>query len=130
MVWSGVASAVGSDPRHRDEGDAGAHRRGAVTPETAPRRRNRLRRQGFCPQRTKLWSTTRSGIKSILLAAVNCKSPDATPAPIFFSSLLVCDRRSGEPVSNARRPAARDAIDLLGLLQRSRRGLPAHDFRR
>src|SRR6266508_3838086 len=31
----GVASAAGSDARRRDEGDAGAHRGGAATPQTA-----------------------------------------------------------------------------------------------
>src|SRR6266545_7637496 len=39
----GVASAVGSDARRRDEGDAGAHRGGAATAQTAPCCRNRLR---------------------------------------------------------------------------------------
>ena len=51
MVWVGVASAVGSDARSPDEGDAGADPSppsatqdvGAATPQTAPRRRNRLR---------------------------------------------------------------------------------------
>src|SRR6266542_4822051 len=43
MAWSGVASAAGLDARSRDEGDAGAHRREAATPQTVPRRRNRLR---------------------------------------------------------------------------------------
>jgi len=33
----GVASAAGSDARSRDEGDAGAHRGGAATPQTALR---------------------------------------------------------------------------------------------
>src|SRR6202162_2955033 len=44
-----VASAVGPDARRRDEGDAGAHRRGATTPQTVPRdfrlRRSRCDRQ-------------------------------------------------------------------------------------
>ena len=44
----GVASAAGSDATRRDEGDAGAHRGGAATPQTAPRRRNRLRWLAFC----------------------------------------------------------------------------------
>src|SRR6266540_6778069 len=45
----GVASAAGPDARSRDEGDAGAHRGGAATPQTAPRdfrlRRSRCDRQ-------------------------------------------------------------------------------------
>jgi hypothetical protein len=48
MVWSGVASAAGPDARHRDEGDASAHRGGTVTQQTASRRRNRLRWLAFC----------------------------------------------------------------------------------
>src|SRR6266545_2739813 len=52
-VWGGVASAAGSDARSRDEGDAGAHRGGAATPQTAPRRRNPLGRTAFCPRRRK-----------------------------------------------------------------------------
>jgi len=43
-----VASAAGLDARSRDEGDARAHRWGAATPQTALRRRNRLRWLAFC----------------------------------------------------------------------------------
>ncbi len=50
MMWSGVASAAGPDARRRDEGDAAVHRGGAATPQTALRRRNRLRWLAFCPR--------------------------------------------------------------------------------
>jgi hypothetical protein len=39
MVWDGVTSAVGSDARKRDDGDAKASSR-SDDDETAPRRRN------------------------------------------------------------------------------------------
>jgi hypothetical protein len=83
-VWSGVASAAGPDARRRDEGDAGVHRRGAPTPQTAPRRRNPLGWPAFCSQRlkkklnelwTKCWSPR------------HAKSRTRRPHP-FFHGLL------------------------------------------
>ena len=76
----GVASAAGLDARRRDVGDAGAHRRGAPTPQTAPRRRNRLRWLAFCSQ--PVCCDEIPGQVS-LPCNMSCKRPDTTPASIF-----------------------------------------------
>src|SRR6266540_1307729 len=75
-------SAAGSDARRRDEGDAGAHRRGAPTPQTAPRRRNRLRWLVFCSR-----SSEKFSLRKDFLASRVAKGQTRRPHP-FFSSLL------------------------------------------
>src|SRR5258706_7815702 len=80
MVWSGVASAAGSDARSCDEGEASAHGRGAATPKRPPRRRNRLRWLAFCRRRLDRENYS-SQVRSPL--TVYCKRPDTTPASIF-----------------------------------------------
>ncbi len=76
----GVASAAESDARRRDEGDAGAHRGGAATPQTAPRRRNRLRWLAFCSRCRS--SEEHLGRREVSRVA-SCKRPDTTSASIF-----------------------------------------------
>ena len=90
----GVASAAGSDARSRDEGDAGAHRRGAATPQTAPRRRNRLRWLAFCSRR---FSREKSSLREVFLASRVAKGQTRHPHP-FFSSLLVDELRAAVQV--------------------------------
>ncbi len=87
----GVASAARPDARSRDEGDAGAHRRGAATPQTAPRRRNRLRCLAFCSRR---FSREKSSLREVFLASRVAKGQTRHPYP-FFSSLLVLGERDG-----------------------------------
>src|SRR6266508_1067125 len=83
-VWGGVASAAGSDARSRDEGDAGAHRGGAATPQTAPRRRNPLGRTASCSRRRKEKSSRR---RRPSLSPRYAKGRTRRPHP-FFHGLL------------------------------------------
>jgi hypothetical protein len=99
----GVASAAGLDARSRDEGDAGAHRRGAATPQTAPRRRNRLRWLAFCSRR---FSREKSSLREVFLASRVAKGQTRHPHP-FFSSLLDADNAlftDGSTARSSRRP--------------------------
>src|SRR6266511_747121 len=83
----GVASAAGPDARSRDEGDAGAHRGGAATPQTAPHdfrlRRSRCDRQprdSRGPGRPALVLTPSAAIRE---ANACGRKPDTTPASLF-----------------------------------------------
>ena len=74
-----VASAGGPDAKSRDEGDAGAHRRGATPPQTTRRRRNRLRWLAFCSRR---FSREKPSLREVFLRR-ELQKPDTTPASIF-----------------------------------------------
>src|SRR6266545_1738386 len=109
-VWGGVASAAGSDARSRDEGDAGAHRGGAATPQTAPRRRNRLRWLAFCSRRL---ASKKSPLQEDSLASRVAKGQPRHPHP-FSSSLLVlrCRHRRFELLDRTHDAAAHDVTHL------------------
>src|SRR6266487_3212749 len=79
----------------RDEGDAGAHRRGAPTPQTAPRRRNRLRWLAFC---SRLVCRDEISDQVGFPCITDCKRPDTTSASIFQ-----------QPASRLLKKAAREA---------------------
>src|SRR6266516_6133463 len=95
----GVASAAGSDAGRRDEGDAGAHRGGAATPQTAPRRRNRLRWLASCSRRL---SSEKPPPRRESPASRVAKGQTRRPHP-FFSSLLVVDSFLQRPRCRGRR---------------------------
>src|ERR1700716_4570835 len=88
-------------PRGRLQGDATqampSHRRGAATPQTAPRRRN-LWWTAFC---TRPFSSTEFSTDERLLGQWIAKGRTRRPHP-FFSSLLVSfaheDRSPGKPL--------------------------------
>src|SRR6266545_2323753 len=109
----GVASAAGPDARSRDEGDAGAHRGGAATPQTAPRRRNRLRWLAFCSRRL---SSKKLLLREDSFGVVSCKRPDTTPASLFQQPARFRAQR-GFTLIEALVATLVGVIALLGLYQ-------------
>jgi len=63
------------------------HRRGALTPEMAPRRRNPKGGRHFAGAR---WSGTKQRVASPWNGRAGCKVPDTTPASIFQQYLTGC----------------------------------------
>jgi hypothetical protein len=74
MVWDGVTSAVVPDARKRDDGDAAAHRREALTPQMAPRRRNPKGGRHFAGGR---WSAMRLRVETWIGRRVQSAGRDA-----------------------------------------------------
>ena len=116
----GVASAAGPDARSRDEGDAGAHRGGAATPQTAPRdfrlRRSRCDRQprdSRGPGRPALVLTLSAAIRE---ANACGRKPDTTPASLFRQPARFRAQR-GLTLIEALLAILVGVIALLGLYQ-------------
>jgi A/G-specific adenine glycosylase len=89
-----VASAAGPDPRKRDEVDA-RHRRGALTKETAPRRRNPVGARGLRPHPSSLVVDDHSGrLPPRSLAAA--RKPRARGPSQYSDALLATGWEAGE----------------------------------
>src|SRR6266542_5873719 len=116
----GVASAAGPDARSRDEGDAGAHRGGAATPQTAPRdfrlgrsRCDRQPRDSRGPGRPALVLTLSAAIRE---ANACGRKPDTTPASLFRQPARFRAQR-GLTLIEALLAILVGVIALLGLYQ-------------